>query len=152
MSDAEGFGAITTLCGGGRYNGLVEDLGGPESPGIGFAMSIERLLLALEMEKVEIGQSSDLEVYVVAMDESTKKKAFTVVRDLRDNGISADMDFNGRKVKAQMKSADRKRAAYVVVIGETELESGRVALKAMATGEQQELAFEELAGAILQNK
>ncbi|RLQ92021.1 histidine--tRNA ligase [Planomicrobium sp. Y74] len=152
MSDAEGFGAITTLCGGGRYNGLVEDLGGPESPGIGFAMSIERLLLALEMEKVEIGQSADLEVYVVAMDESTKKKAFTVVRDLRANGISADMDFNGRKVKAQMKSADRKEAAYVIVIGETELESGKVALKKMATGEQQELEFEAIAGAILENR
>ncbi|MCM3611345.1 histidine--tRNA ligase [Planococcus sp. MERTA32b] len=152
MSDAEGFGAITTLCGGGRYNGLVEDLGGPESPGIGFAMSIERLLLALEMERVEIGQSADLEVYVVAMDESTKKKAFTVVRDLRENGISADMDFNGRKVKAQMKSADRKGAAYVIVIGETELESGKVALKAMATGEQQELEFEKIAGAILENR
>ncbi|WP_422123083.1 histidine--tRNA ligase [Planococcus sp. X10-3] len=152
MSDAEGFGAITTLCGGGRYNGLVEDLGGPESPGIGFAMSIERLLLALEMEKVEIGQSADLDVYVVAMDESTKQKAFTVVRDLRAKGISADMDFNGRKVKAQMKSADRKHAAYVIVIGETELESGKVALKTMATGEQQELAFEAIAGAILSNK
>lgn len=152
MSDAQGFGAITTLCGGGRYNGLVEDLGGPESPGIGFAMSIERLLLALEMEKVEIGQSANLDVYVVAMDESTKKKAFTVVRDLRDNGISADMDFNGRKVKAQMKSADRKQAAYVIVIGETELETGKVALKEMATGEQQELAFEVIAGAILKNR
>ena len=152
MSDAEGFGAITTLCGGGRYNGLVEDLGGPESPGIGFAMSIERLLLALEMEKVEIGQSADLEVYVVAMDESTKQKAFTLVRDLRGNGISADMDFNGRKVKAQMKSADRKGAAYVIVIGETELESGKVALKAMATGEQQELEFDKIAGAILENR
>lgn len=152
MSDAQGFGAITTLCGGGRYNGLVEDLGGPESPGIGFAMSIERLLLALEMEEVEIGQSANLDVYVVAMDESTKKKAFTVVRDLRDIGISADMDFNGRKVKAQMKSADRKQAAYVIVIGETELETGKVALKEMATGEQQELAFEVIAGAILKNR
>ncbi|MBT2569141.1 histidine--tRNA ligase [Planococcus sp. ISL-110] len=152
MSDAEGFGAITTLAGGGRYNGLVEDLGGPESPGIGFAMSIERLLLALEMEKVEIGQSQNLEVYVVAMDETTKKKAFSVVRDLRMNGISADMDFAGRKVKAQMKSADRKGAGFVIVIGETELESGKVALKEMATGEQQEMAFEEIAGTILKKK
>ncbi|WP_394119761.1 histidine--tRNA ligase [Planococcus donghaensis] len=152
MSDAEGFGAITTLAGGGRYNGLVEDLGGPESPGIGFAMSIERLLLALEMEKVEIGQSNNLEVYVVAMDESSKKKAFSVVRNLRLNGISADMDFNGRKVKAQMKSADRKGAGFVIVIGETELASGKVALKEMATGEQQEMAFEEIAQTILKKK
>ncbi|WP_033542722.1 histidine--tRNA ligase [Planococcus sp. CAU13] len=152
MSDAEGFGAITTLCGGGRYNGLVEDLGGPDSPGIGFAMSIERLLLALEMEKVEIGQSTNLEVYVIAMDESSKMKAFTLVRDLRAQGISADMDFNGRKVKAQMKSADRKQAAYVIVIGETELQSGRAALKQMATGDQQELEFEAIARAILENR
>ncbi|MGB6407744.1 MAG: histidine--tRNA ligase [Planococcus donghaensis] len=152
MSDAEGFGAITTLAGGGRYNGLVEDLGGPDAPGIGFAMSIERLLLALEMEKVIIGQSNNLEVYVVAMDESTKKKAFAVVRDLRVNGISADMDFTGRKVKAQMKSADRKGAAFVIVIGETELESGKVALKEMATGEQQEMSFDEIASNLLKKK
>ncbi|MCH4825660.1 histidine--tRNA ligase [Planococcus halocryophilus] len=152
MSDAEGFGAITTLAGGGRYNGLVEDLGGPDSPGIGFAMSIERLLLALEMEKVVIGQSNNLEVYVVAMDETTKKKAFAVVRDLRVNGISADMDFTGRKVKAQMKSADRKGAAFVIVIGETELESGKVALKEMATGEQQEMSFDEIAASLLKKK
>lgn len=152
MSDAEGFGAITTLCGGGRYNGLVEDLGGPESPGIGFAMSIERLLLALQMENVEIGKSNNLEIYVVAMDESTKKKAFSVVKDLRSKGISADMDFNGRKVKAQMKSADRKGAAFVIVIGETELESGKVALKEMANGEQQEVLFEEIAETIQKKK
>ncbi len=152
MSDAEGFGAITTLAGGGRYNGLVEDLGGPESPGIGFALSIERLLLALEMEKVEIGQANNLEVYVVAMDPSTKQKAFSVVRDLRLNGISADMDFTGRKVKAQMKSADRKGAAFVLVIGETELASGQVALKEMATGEQQQMPFDEIATAILKKK
>ncbi|MDN7226927.1 histidine--tRNA ligase [Planococcus liqunii] len=152
MSDAEGFGAITTLCGGGRYNGLVEDLGGPESPGIGFAMSIERLLLALEMEKVEIGQSQNLEVYVIAMDEASKKKAFGIIRELRSNGISADMDYTGRKLKAQMKSADRKGAGYVIVMGETEMASGQVALKEMATGEQQTVAFAEIAGTITKKK
>ncbi|TWT09047.1 histidine--tRNA ligase [Planomicrobium sp. CPCC 101079] len=152
MSDAEGFGAITTLAGGGRYNGLVEDLGGPESPGIGFAMSIERLLLALEMEKVEIGQSQNLEAYVVAMDESTKKKAFSIVKELRENGISADMDFGGRKLKAQMKSADRKKAAYVIVIGENEIANGKAAVKEMASGEQQNVAFEQLAETIMKKK
>ena len=152
MSDAEGFGAITTLAGGGRYNGLVEDLGGPESPGIGFAMSIERLLLALEMEKVEIGQSQNLDVYVIAMDESAKKKVFSILKDLRSNGISADMDYTGRKLKAQMKSADRKGASFVLVIGETELESGKVAIKEMATGEQQEVPFAEIAETIKKKK
>lgn len=152
MSDAEGFGAITTLCGGGRYNGLVEDLGGPEAPGIGFAMSIERLLLALQMEKVEIGQSDALGVYVIAMDEAAKKQAFSIVKDLRANKISADMDYTGRKLKAQMKSADRKGAEFVVVIGETELESGKAALKQMATGEQQEVLFAEIAAEIQKKK
>ncbi|WP_211653952.1 histidine--tRNA ligase [Planococcus alpniumensis] len=151
MSEAEGFGAITTLAGGGRYNGLVEDLGGPESPGIGFAMSIERLLLALEMEKVEIGQDQSLDAYVIAMDAASKKKAVSIVRDLRANGISADMDFTDRKMKAQMKSADRKNARFVIVIGESELESGKAAVKEMATRDQQEVPFDELADNI-QNK
>ncbi|QMT18731.1 histidine--tRNA ligase [Planococcus maritimus] len=152
MSEAEGFGAITTLAGGGRYNGLVEDLGGPESPGIGFAMSIERLLLALEMEKVEIGQDRSLDAYVIAMDAASKKKAVAVVRDLRASGISADMDFTDRKMKAQMKSADRKQARFVVVIGESELESGKAAVKEMATRDQQEVAFGELAENIQKKK
>jgi histidyl-tRNA synthetase len=152
MSDAEGFGAITTLCGGGRYNGLVEDLGGPESPGIGFAMSIERLLLALEMENVEIGKSQNLEVYVISMDEQAKKKAFSLIKDFRSHGISADMDYTGRKLKAQMKSADRKGASYVIVIGETEMASGKAGLKEMATGEQQELPFSEMAETIKKKK
>ncbi|ANU16966.1 histidine--tRNA ligase [Planococcus maritimus] len=152
MSEAEGFGAITTLAGGGRYNGLVEDLGGPESPGIGFAMSIERLLLALEMEKVEIGQSQTLDAYVIAMDAASKKKAVSIVRDLRANGISADMDFTDRKMKAQMKSADRKQARFVIVIGESELESGKAAVKEMATRDQQEVPFDELAENIQKKK
>ena len=152
MSEAEGFGAITTLAGGGRYNGLVEDLGGPESPGIGFAMSIERLLLALEMEKVEIGEGRSLDAYVIAMDAASKKKAVAVVRDLRASGISADMDFTDRKMKAQMKSADRKSARFVIVIGESELESGKAAVKEMATREQQEVPFEELAENIQKKK
>ncbi len=152
MSEAEGFGAITTLAGGGRYNGLVEDLGGPESPGIGFAMSIERLLLALEMEKVEIGQDQSLDAYVIAMDAASKKKAVSIVRDLRANGISADMDFTDRKMKAQMKSADRKKARFVIVIGESELESGKAAVKEMATRDQQEVPFGELAKSIQKKK
>lgn len=152
MSEAEGFGAITTLAGGGRYNGLVEDLGGPESPGIGFAMSIERLLLALEMEKVEIGQDQSLDAYVIAMDAASKKKAVSIVRDLRASGISADMDFTDRKMKAQMKSADRKKARFVIVIGESELESGKAAVKEMATREQQEVPFGELAESIQKKK
>ncbi|MGB3260027.1 histidine--tRNA ligase [Paenisporosarcina sp.] len=144
MSEGEGFGAITTLAGGGRYNGLVEDLGGPDAPGIGFAMSIERLLLALEAEGQTFTNIDSLDVYVVAMGEAAKDKAVSFVSQLRQNGITAEMDYLDRKVKAQMKSADRLNAKFSVVIGDNELETGKVSLKYLANGSQQELTFEEI--------
>lgn len=144
MSEGEGFGAITTLCGGGRYNGLVEELGGPDSPGIGFGMSIERLLLALEAEGESYTNNDSLDVYVVAMGEAAKDKAVSFVSQLRQNNISAEMDYLDRKVKAQMKSADRLNAKFSVVIGDNELETGKVSLKYLANGTQQELAFDEI--------
>ncbi|WP_342543425.1 histidine--tRNA ligase [Paenisporosarcina sp. FSL H8-0542] len=144
MSEGEGFGAITTLCGGGRYNGLVEELGGPDSPGIGFGMSIERLLLALEAEGESYTNNESLDVYVVAMGEAAKDKAVSFVSQLRQNNISAEMDYLDRKVKAQMKSADRLNAKFSVVIGDNELATGKVSLKYLANGTQQELAFDEI--------
>ena len=144
MSEGEGFGSITTLAGGGRYNGLVEDLGGPEAPGIGFGMSIERLLLALEAEGSNFAIQDSLDIYVVAMGEAAKDKAVSFVSELRQHNISAEMDYLDRKVKAQMKSADRLNAKFSVVIGDNELETGKVSLKYLATGKQQELTFEEI--------
>ncbi|WP_088007212.1 histidine--tRNA ligase [Indiicoccus explosivorum] len=149
MSDAEGFGAITTLAGGGRYNGLVEDLGGPSSPGIGFAMSIERLLLALEMENVDIETADQLDVFVAVLDEDSRRDAFRLIRDFRDSGITADMDYAGRKLKAQMKAADRKGARFTIVLGETEIAEQRASVKDMATGESEQAAFSEMAGVLL---
>ncbi|MBM7706635.1 histidyl-tRNA synthetase [Chryseomicrobium aureum] len=143
MSTASGFGAITTLAGGGRYNGLVEELGGPSSPGIGFAMSIERLLLALEAEKVELEDTSASDAYIIALGDTPKMEAMRLVKQLRDAGISAEMDYADRKLKAQMKSADRKKAAYVFILGEDELASQTVQIKHMATGEQQLVAIPE---------
>lgn len=144
MSEGEGFGAITTLAGGGRYNGLVEDLGGPETPGIGFAMSMERLFLALEAEGQSFENQESLDMYVVSMGDSAKDKAMSFVSELREHNMTVEMDFLDRKVKAQMKSADRLRAKYVVVIGDTELETGKVALKNLSNGVQKEMTFEEI--------
>ncbi|WP_342598475.1 histidine--tRNA ligase [Psychrobacillus sp. FSL H8-0483] len=144
MSAAEGFGAITTLAGGGRYNGLVEELGGPDSPGIGFAMSIERLLLAMEAEKNIWADSSTLDVYVIGMGEAAKKKAVELTNELRQNAITADMDYLDRKVKTQMKSADRLKAKLVLVIGDDELEKQSVMLKDLSTGNQQLVPFSSL--------
>lgn len=143
MSTASGFGAITTLAGGGRYNGLVEELGGPSSPGIGFAMSIERLLLALEAEQVEIEDNSASDAYVIALGDAPKLEAMKIVKALRDAGISAEMDYADRKLKAQMKSADRKKSQFVFILGEDELNSQSVQIKELSTGDQQMVAIEE---------
>ncbi|MFX3674477.1 MAG: histidine--tRNA ligase [Paenisporosarcina sp.] len=144
MSEGEGFGAISTLAGGGRYNGLVEDLGGPEAPGIGFAMSIERLFLALEAEGHQFVEKDTLDLYVVSMGDGAKDKAFSFVAQLREKNITVEMDFLDRKVKAQMKSADRLKAKYVIVIGDSELDSGMVMLKNLSNGSQVELSFEDI--------
>lgn len=139
MSTASGFGAITTLCGGGRYNGLAEEIGGPSAPGIGFGMSIERLLLALEAEGKSFTQESELDVYIVTLEESAHRKGFKLLNELRNAGIRADMDYMDRKMKAQMKSADRFNAKAVIVIGEDEVEGNVVQLKNMAEGSQERI-------------
>ncbi|WP_052256484.1 histidine--tRNA ligase [Salinicoccus sp. YB14-2] len=144
MSNAEGFGAITTLCGGGRYNGLLELLDGPKETGIGFGMSIERLLLALEAEGIKLDKPKGIDLYVCTLDDQSFNKAGTLLHELRTKGISADMDYKQRKLKAQMKDADRKRAQYVIVLGEQEFESGRVELKNMENGETQNVQIDEL--------
>ncbi|MDW4527497.1 histidine--tRNA ligase [Rossellomorea marisflavi] len=142
MSEAEGFGAITTLCGGGRYNGLVQEIGGPETPGIGFAFSIERLIAALEAEKVELPIQQGVDCYIVAMGEEAKAYGVRLLHQLREAGISSEKDYLDRKVKAQFKSADRHQAKYVAVIGENELQENKVNVKDMATGEQEEVAID----------
>ena len=151
MSTSEGFGAITTLCGGGRYNGLVEDIGGPTAPGIGFGMGVDRLLLAQEAEGVPIPKLSSLDVYVIALGEEAKMKAVELVQQFRSTGISAEMDYMDRKMKAQMKSADRLQAENVLIIGEEELNEGAAVLKRMADGSQQKLLFEEIISNLKRN-
>ncbi|MCP8616973.1 histidine--tRNA ligase [Salirhabdus salicampi] len=144
MSDAEGFGAITTLSGGGRYNGLVEELGGPETPGIGFACSIERLLLALEAEGITLPVEDELDCYVVAMGEEAKKEATRIIYSLRHAGISCDIDYMGKKMKAQFKAADRSKAKFVAILGENELAAGSMNIKDMALGEQVDVPLTEI--------
>lgn len=139
MSNAKGFGAITTLCGGGRYNGLVEEFGGPETPGIGFAMSIERLIAALAAENIALPIEQSVDIYVVALGEAAKDYSVKLVNELRLNGFSAEKDYNDRKIKAQFKAADRTNAKFVAVLGEDELNNNKISLKNMETGEQQEL-------------
>ena len=148
MSTADGFGSITTLAGGGRYNGLVEMLDGPAETGIGFALSIERLLLALEAEGIDILNPHTLDLYVVTMGEESRDYASVLLSQLREKGITADMDYKARGMRAQMRDADRKNAAYTIVIGDNELEEGKVNVKNMSTGEEVAYSFENLEEAI----
>ncbi|WP_096153236.1 MULTISPECIES: histidine--tRNA ligase [Bacillus] len=152
MSTSEGFGAITTLCGGGRYNGLVQDIGGPETPGIGFALSIERLLAAMEAENVDFPIENEIDCYVVALGVQAKDAAVKVLYDLRKAGILAEKDYQDKKLKAQFKAADRLHSKYTVVFGEDELNKGVAAVKDMATGEQQEIPISEVVAYISEKK
>jgi len=144
MSEAKGFGAITTLTGGGRYNGLIEELGGPDTPGIGFGMGLERLLMALEAEEIDITQENQLDAYVVAVGSDAEKEAVRLVHILRKNGMQVDKDYQNRKMRAQFKAADRYRAKFVLIIGESELEKEIISVKEMKTGEQEEVSFENI--------
>lgn len=137
-------GAITTLMGGGRYNGLVSELGGPETPGIGFALSIERLLLALEVEGVQLSAEPSLDCFIVAIGEKAENKAPVLLNQLRQSGLYADKDYMERKVKGQFKQADRDHAKFVVVIGDEELEAQKAVVKNMADGTQEDVAFASL--------
>jgi len=137
-------GAVETLCGGGRYNGLVAELGGEDMPGIGFALSIERLLLALEKQGIQLPQNSGIDCYVVVQTPEAKRTAFMLTDQLRRAGISAELDYLDRKMKAQLKQADRLGARFTAILGEAELANGTVMLKEMQTGEQQEVKQGEL--------
>ena len=142
MSDAEGFGAITTLCGGGRYNGLTQEIGGPETPGIGFAFSIERFIAALQAEKVDLPIKNELDCYFVSLGEQAQDYTVKLLQSLRLAGFSAERDYLNRKLKAQMKAADRLNAKFVAILGEDELKANKINVKIMETGEQKELSLE----------
>lgn len=150
MMDSEDYdGAITTLCGGGRYNGLLELLDGPKQTGIGFALSIERLLLALEVEGIELPVENHLDLFIATMGEAADDYAVKLLNDLRHAGVKVDKDYLSRKLKGQMKQADRLQAKYTIVIGDQELEQQQVAVKNMETGQSETLKFEEIASYII---
>ena len=144
MSEAEGFGAITTLCGGGRYNGLLEMLDGPSETGIGFGLSIERVLLALEAEGIEIPNPDGLDLYICTLDDNARQKASELLFTLRQNNLSVDTDYKSRKLKAQMKDADRRGAKFTIVLGENEVSSNQVELKNQATRESVTVSLDAL--------
>ena len=134
-------GAQGTLCGGGRYDGLVKQIGGPEVAAVGFGLGIERLLLYLDQLGVEIPKPEPVDVLIFGMGDAERQKAFELVNGLRKLGFSADTDHVGRSVKANFKYAGKTEAKHVLVIGENELKTGKGNIKEMATGEQTEVTL-----------
>ncbi len=141
---SENIGAQGTVCGGGRYDGLVKELGGTETCGIGFAAGIERLLLLMENTGVEIPKDDGVQIYIASMGEQAQEKAFCLVKSLRENGVIAELDHMERGIKAQFKYADKIGAKYVGVIGSDELEKGIIKIKNMTDGQEAEVSFDKV--------
>ncbi len=141
---SENIGAQGTVCGGGRYDGLIEQLGGASTAGIGWAMGIERLLLLLESIGVEIPNTGKIKLYIAPMGEAESEKAFELAIALRKAGIATELDHMNRGIKAQFKYADKIGAEYVAVIGSNELSKGEVKVKKMQTGEETLVSFDGL--------
>ena len=137
-----GIGAQGTVCGGGRYDGLCEELGGKSIPALGFGMGIERLMLVLESQGIELPEDATPDLYIAPAGDAATQKAMQLVHDLRSAGVYALTDTVGRSIKAQMKYANKVGAHFSVVIGDNELESGNAMLKNMETGDQVEISLE----------
>ena len=133
---SDALGAQSTVCGGGRYNGLVEELGGKPTPGIGFAMGIERLILILKSQGIELGESLGPNIFVASIGDNASLTAQKLVYDLRNKGLWAERDLCDRSVKAQMKYANKLGACYSIVIGDDEVLNNKASLKNMGTGEE----------------
>lgn len=135
-------GAQGTLCGGGRYDGLIKELGGPDMPAVGFGLGMERLLLIMDQLGVQVEKPLRYQIMVLGLGDAGKRKTFSLVQQLRALGIAADSDHVGRSVKAGMKFADKVGAANVLVLGDNEIAEGKATLKNMQTGEQVETALD----------
>lgn len=136
-------GAQGTVCGGGRYDGLIEQLGGQKVPALGFAMGIERLLLVMEKQNCEFLTPRKCDIYFATMGDNALEKAIVVSHELREFGYHAEFDLIGRGIKAQMKYANKIGAMFTVAIGDNELETGKVKIKDMETGSEIEIALDD---------
>lgn len=139
---ADSIGAQGTVCGGGRYDGLIEELGGQHTPSLGFGMGLERLQLVMEAQGCEFPEPSRPDLFIVAMGDKATLKAVEIAKDMRDEGYSVVYDLNGRSLRAQMKYADKISAKYNVVIGDNEVDTKSAVLKDMTTGEQSNISLE----------
>ncbi|MGN0530158.1 MAG: histidine--tRNA ligase [Eubacterium sp.] len=134
-------GAQGTVCGGGRYDGLIEELGGQKTPSLGFGLGLERLMLLMEAQGCEYPEDARPDLFIAALGEKATLKAIDISKDMRAEGYSCLYDLNSRSLRAQMKYADKLNAKYTIVIGDSEVEEGVAKLKDMQTGEETEIAL-----------
>ena len=137
-------GAQGTVCGGGRYDHLIEELGGPPIPGVGFGLGIERLLMLMDACGAQFPADDSVDVFITVMGERAKAFGLKLCRELRQSGVAAEMDTLARNIKGQFKYADRLNAKYTLVIGENELDKGVVSLKDMSMSQQREIKIEDI--------
>lgn len=138
-------GAQSAVAGGGRYDGLIEEMGGNPTPAVGFATGLERLLLALESQNLLPEKNRSVDAYVVALGEAAQAEGFKLLNNLRQQGLSAAMDFAGRSMKAQMKQANKLGAKYSVILGEDEIAEGVVMLRSMEDSSQAKVPMNQVA-------
>lgn len=139
---SESIGAQGTVCGGGRYDGLIEELGGQKTPSLGFGLGIERLMLLMEAQGCEFPKESMPDLFIAALGEKAQLKAVEIANDMREEGFTCLYDVNGRGLRAQMKYANKLGAKYTIVLGDDEVESGIAKLKNMESGEETEIVLQ----------
>lgn len=137
-------GAQGTVCGGGRYNNLVEQVGGKPCPGVGFGMGLERLILTLENLGLSVGEEENPDLYIIAMCDRAKQDILVYAQKLRQAGVSTEIDVMDRSFKAQLKYANKINAKYMVVLGDEEIDTNKVSIKNMATGESVEVDLDKI--------
>lgn len=140
----KGIGSQSAVCGGGRYNGLIEEIGGKSIPGVGYAQGLERVFNSLKAQGIEIPVNNDKDVFVATLGKSADVTAFRILNLMREKGIKAEMDLLGRSLKSQMKYADKFNVKYTVILGEDEISKGVACVRDMSDSSQTEVALDEV--------
>lgn len=141
---SDSVGAQNALCGGGRYNNLVEELGGKPTPGVGFAAGIERILLACENEGVNLNSDKELDIFIVKLNENYSTFVFNLAENLRENGFSVEIDYLNRSLKAQMREANKLNAKFAIFVGDEEIKNEKLKLKKLSTGEEKFVPIDQI--------
>ena len=141
---AGGLGAQNAIGGGGRYDYLAQEIGGAATPGIGFALGMDRIMIALEAQNVTVPTAAPVDVYLSVLGDAAMPVALRLAQELRESGVKTDLEFKGRGLRAQMRTANKLNARYVVMIGEDEINNAAATVRDMETGDQQSVAFQQL--------